>query len=105
MKQLDCYGLVMEMYKRQGVSLPERQFSEQHDVVGALMSMQMDVWEKCPRQAGCVLLFRIMGAACHIGFMVNPFEFIHTWESTGGVVIEKIDVWEQRIVGAYRYKG
>jgi cell wall-associated NlpC family hydrolase len=103
-KSLDCYGLVVEVSQRLGKALPVRQFSEQGNVIGALMSMQMDEWEQSPREIGAVLLFRVMGIAQHVGIIVSPFEFIHTWEGTGGVVVERIDNWEQRIVGSYRYK-
>ena len=100
---LDCYGLIIEVSQRLGVELPTRQFAEQGNVIGTLMSMQMDEWVESPREVGAVLLFRIMGIPQHVGIIVSPFEFIHTWESTGGVVTERIDDWEQRIVGCYRY--
>lgn len=103
-KGLDCYGLVCEVSSRLGEELPLRQFSENPNVVGALMSMQMDEWEEAPREVGSVLLFRIMGVAQHVGIIVSPFHFLHTWEGSGGVVAERIDDWERRIVGCYRYR-
>lgn len=103
MHALDCYGLVIEVSQRLGKSLPERQFSEQGNVIGALMSMQMNEWVESPREIGAVLLFRVMGIPQHVGIIVSPFEFLHTWEGTGGVVTERIDDWERRIVGCYRY--
>lgn len=103
--ELDCYGLVVEVSDRLGIVLPQRQFSEHSNVNGALMSMQMDEWQKAPKEVGSVLLFRVMGVAQHVGIIVSPFEFIHTWEGSGGVVTERIDDWERRTVGCYTYRG
>lgn len=104
-RELDCYGLVMEYSCRLGVQLPSRQFSEQTNVIATLMSMQMSEWKPCEIAQGAVLLFRVMRVPQHVGVAVSPFEFIHTWEGSGGVVKERLDDWQHRLVGAYRYEG
>jgi len=102
---LDCYGVVVEMHRRNGIELPPRQFSENLAVNHALMATQMDEWERCECQPGAVALIRIMGHLCHIGFVINEYEFIHAWEGTTTPVVERIDAWQKRIEGFYRYVG
>ena len=102
---LDCYGLVVECHRRLGSALPSRQFAENKNVVAALMSVQMNDWERCERRVGAVILFRIERVLCHVGMVVDEFRFIHTWEKSGGVCLERIEDWEHRIEGYYEYKG
>lgn len=104
---LDCYGVVVEMHHRVGVTLPLRQFSENLVVNHALMASQMSVWKKLDHpQAGCVVLFRIRRHPCHIGYLLDEFEFLHAWEGGEGfVVVEQLEDWEHRIEGFYEYVG
>lgn len=103
---LDCYGLVLVMSERAGRKLPERSVSEDHRLIHALMASQMRVWEKLSGPIeGCAVLFKIKKLPCHIGYMINEFEFIHTWEDSGGVVVERLSNWEKRIEGFYEYVG
>lgn len=103
---LDCYGLVVVMSERAGRKLPERSVSEDHRLVHALMMSQMNVWERASGPAeGRVVLFKINRVACHVGYLINEFEFIHTWEDSGGVVVERLSNWERKIEGFYEYVG
>lgn len=103
---LDCYGVCVEMARRNGVELPLRQFSDNLSVNHALMASQMDVWRRIDRpKAGCVVLFKINRLPCHIGYLLNEFEFIHAWEKTNGAVVEQLGDWERRIEGFYEYIG
>jgi len=102
---LDCYGVVVEMGRRNGQSYPERQFSESLSVNHALMACQMDEWERCEPHPGCVVLIRIYKHPCHVGVVLDEYSFIHAWEGSGGVVVERLSEWEKRIEGFYRYVG
>lgn len=102
---LDCYGVVVEMSRRNGQMMPERQFSESLDMNHALMACQMDEWVECDRGPGAVILIRICKVPCHVGFALDDYQFIHAWEGSGGVVVERIDEWQKRIEGFYRYVG
>lgn len=103
---LDCYGLVLVMAERDGQKLPERSVSEDHTLIHALMAQQMNVWERAPGPAeGRVVLFRVKRYPCHVGYLINEFEFIHTWQESGGVVVERLSNWEKRIEGFYEYAG
>jgi len=102
---LDCYGVVVEMGRRTGQQFPERQFSENLAVNHALMACQLDEWVECDRQPGAVVLIRLKKVPCHVGFLIDEYEFLHAWEGTGGVVVERIEDWQKRIEGFYRYVG
>lgn len=102
---LDCYGVVVEMHRREGKLLPVRSVSEDHTLIHALMASQMNVWQKLTGpKAGAVVLFRIKRLPCHIGYMLNEFEFIHAWEGSHACV-ERLSNWEKRIEGFYEYVG
>jgi cell wall-associated NlpC family hydrolase len=104
--KLDCYGLVKVMSERNGIMLPERSVSEDHNLIHALMASQMNVWKLLPGpKEGAVVLFRVKKRPCHVAYMLNEFEFIHTWEDSGGVVIERLSNWDRRIEGFYEYVG
>lgn len=103
---LDCYGVVVEMSKRNGKILPERSISEDHMLIHALMAAQISTWKKIPNPvAGSIVLLKIRRVPCHIGYMINEFEFIHAWEGTGGAVVERLSEWERRVEGFYEYVG
>jgi hypothetical protein len=33
--------------------------------------------------------------------MISPTRMIHSWEKSGGVLIEPIEVWKRRVIGFY----
>lgn len=71
-----------------------------------MMAGQMNTWKKLDRPVpGCVVLFRIKKMPCHIGYMLDEFEFIHAWEGSNGAVVEQLSTWEKRIEGFYEYVG
>jgi len=103
---LDCYGVVVEMGRRNGQTFPTRQFSESHLVNHALMAGQMSEWRRIDQpKAGAVVLLRVLRHPCHVGYLINEFEFVHAWEHTNGVVVERLSEWERRIEGFYEYAG
>jgi cell wall-associated NlpC family hydrolase len=104
-RELDCYGLVIECARRMGQILPERQFAERKEVIAFLMATQMDEWQRVDPEPGAIVLFKIRNVASHVGVMIDEFNFLHTWERSGGVCRERIEDWEQRVEGYYRYTG
>lgn len=103
---LDCYGVVLEMSRRNGKALPERSVSEDHTLIHALMASQMNVWRKLDAPVpGCAVLIRLKKVPCHVGYLINNYEFLHAWEGSGGVVKERLTDWEKRIEGFYEYVG
>ena len=102
---LDCYGLVQMVLNYNGIDLPERPYSKEKSIISLQMSMQMNEWELTERQPGAVLLFRVKTILMHVGVVIDEFRFMHTWDKSGGVCVERIADWEKRIAGVYRYVG
>lgn len=71
-----------------------------------MMSTASCFYKKLPKATpGSVVLFRVGRFACHVGYVLPYNKFIHTWEKTGGVCIEPLENWKQRIIGFYEYAG
>lgn len=116
----DCYGLLMELHKRQGKIVPDYRSTSDSQVVAETMraSIENKVWiakwqKKFPRdipaiaslEAGDVLLLKIKGLPCHVGMVTGRDQFVHTWEGVGGVLTERASLWKQRILGIYKFNG
>lgn len=105
-EQFDCWGLVQEMLKRTGVNPIDYGWSNEKAAIQLLMldAEQQQCWQECDMQEGAVLLFRVGRFVSHVGFAINGTQFIHTWQGTGGVVVESLyQDWHKRLVGCYKY--
>jgi cell wall-associated NlpC family hydrolase len=101
----DCYGLIMEIYKGQGVNLPDYASPKDQAAISAIFGNQLPLWEEVPRAPGTVALMRMGRLISHCGYMLDNERMIHTIESTGGVTVQRLDVWGQRLIGFYKYVG
>lgn len=103
--KLDCYGLVMEMSRRNGQPLPDFGFADNQAIVAAMMGATMPQWQEIEQQPGAVVLIRVGRYIAHVGYMIDEHRMIHSWEHSHGVTIVSVDSWKQRIVGFYKYVG
>jgi cell wall-associated NlpC family hydrolase len=101
----DCYGLVRELHRRQGVLLPDYRSPSDRPHISALMMNQLQLWEPTSPEPGAVVVIKILGRIAHCGIVLPADRFIHTWEGSGGVVVERLADWSQRIHDYYRYVG
>lgn len=101
----DCYGLVMEMSERAGSPLPDFGFSSDQALISSMMGVTMPQWQEVKRDPGAVALLRVGHFISHVGFMLDHDRMIHTWDKSGGVTVQRIAEWQQRIVGFYKYVG
>lgn len=104
----DCWGLVMELYRRRGIKLPDYQSNSDTGVIAAKMAVGIQLFQPCEYRPGAILAIRIPvgghSPVAHVGVLLDHGRFIHTWEKTAGVTIERIEpTWKHRIAGAYRY--
>lgn len=110
----DCYGLLMEMHRRIGNEIPDykspNDLVEIESIIGREKRHWDEVWkreDKAPDLADIplhsTLVLKVSGLACHVGFVVSPNKFIHTWEKSGGVLTERVTLWRQKIIGIYEF--
>lgn len=101
----DCYGLVMECSRRNGVTIPDFGFDSNQALISAMMGATLPQWQETTAAPGAVALLRVGRFVSHVGYLVDADRMIHTWDKSGGVTVERLDVWKQRIVGFYKYAG
>jgi cell wall-associated NlpC family hydrolase len=123
---LDCYGLVMEMHRRHNKKVPpDYESPEDRKAISKIMLRERHNYRGVPSEegyakvltykrdgtkkeyglkAGATIVFNVQGFGCHVGYIIAPNKFIHTWEQSGGVIVERIDHWEQRILGIHEYE-
>lgn len=101
----DCYGLLMHLHALRGVALPDYRSPTDQATISALLASQLPLWERCPSAPGAAVAFRIGRLVTHCGMVLDDDHFIHTWEGSGGVCIERLSDWKDRIYGFYRYAG
>jgi cell wall-associated NlpC family hydrolase len=102
----DCWGLVMECYRRvHGVVLPDLRSPSDPAVQAAMAAtmMQQTCWERVSPAPGAIVALRVGRLITHVGFALEDDKLIHAWKQTGGVTVNPIAVWQHRIEGFYRY--
>lgn len=102
-EQLDCYGLVMLLYKDiHGITLPDFDSPTNMKDIHTLVAGERPKWETGNLEVGSILLFSVMGYGSHVGYYIGNDKFIHTWEATSGVTIERLGIsWKHRLIGIY----
>lgn len=103
----DCWGCVATL-RRVLFDKPTPSWAEAYNAVDfkkvekieSLIRERMEGWSKCEIKPGAVLLFRTLGAECHVGLYLEQGQFIH---AMGGcqTVIVPLESWKGRFVAAY----
>lgn len=105
---IDCYGLIIEVYKRLGVTLQDIEYEEtdikSNTNIDKVMRKTLPV-EKINRpEKYCIVELTVAGYPSHVGIYIGKGELLHS-DRKQGVVIEQLQRWENRIAGYYRVKG
>ena len=105
----DCWGLVMEVYRRCGIKLPDFHIdSFAFKAIDALANktIQEQEWESVSPWRGkfpLVVLMRMHPKLItHAGVLIKNNRIIHTTKSTG-CIISRAQALQSRIEGYYRY--
>lgn len=110
----DCYGLVIEIYRRMGIHIPE--FNADWDdcqKINGIIQQQavLPNWKKCvpPYPVPCLVAIRMgtaPGIVNHTGVYIGKNKFIHI-RAKIGVCVNRIDspAWRGVIEGFYEYVG
>ena len=100
----DCVGLVLEVAKRLGKTLPAYLSNEAefHAQIAADGETLADLPRVAAATAGDVVLLRTGPAKHHVGVMIDRWRMIHAYEGIG-VLVERINspLWLRRILGFY----
>ena len=101
---LDCFGTLVECYRRMGVELPPAETGRTLSENAVLIEAHKGDWVEVSKQPHVAVLFRVKFQVCHVGFTLPHGKFIHTLEGTNGVAIERLANWEKRVAGYYDYR-
>jgi cell wall-associated NlpC family hydrolase len=101
----DCYGLVREVYRRSGFELPFSLSPTNHTEIAVLMAGKMNHFRPVEPVPGAIVGMKVGRLMCHVGILVGHDRVLHTWERSGGVVIERLSMgpWQNRVAGYYEF--
>ena len=105
---MDCWGLIMEVYNRRGINLPDFKVdSKAFALINSIIDGEIGTgaWEEVeqPGDELLVVLMRIHPKyVTHVGAYLGDGRIIHTMENTG-VVISRATALRNMIVGYYRF--
>lgn len=99
----DCYGLAIEVLKRNGVELPDiiyQSLDERNIIHDELHSLIPNVRIANP-EINCIIELCVHGEPLHVGVYLGNGLFIHSTKDIG-VIIEPIKRYSKRIKGYYK---
>lgn len=98
----DCYGLVRELFRRDGKDVPDYASPEGNAEVMAAILSGVQSWTKTEPKPGVMVLFSLP-LTMHCGYVLPNNKMAHCWKWSSGVCIEPLSVWQRRVVGYYDY--
>lgn len=104
----DCYGLVIEVYKRNGIELPDMFYMFQNEIekVNIAQGIKTRFFSSIPNiklekpEDLCIIEINVRGNPIHVGVYIGKGMMIHCTHS--GVIIEPIRKYTNKIVGYYK---
>lgn len=100
----DCWGLVMELFRRQGKKVKDYHIAAVDvDTIAKTAFADESKWIRYdePQEGRLVLLKLSPGCwANHVGMCLGNGKFIHAYLLTG-VCIDRLAKWRSRVVGYY----
>lgn len=104
--KFDCLGLVVEIYKRMGITIFDPIYSDDRDEQTNLLDENSKKWMPTEIKPGACLLFRrsLDNKAAHVGVSIDADRFIHATEDQKQVIISKLSSgYIKKLIGAYEY--
>ena len=106
----DCYGLLLEVFRRRGIVI--RDYTYTRNVPGRVDLMNGVIptyWRRTEIKPGAALLFHQSGDPAHCGMALDLDRFIHASAGFGQVLVNRLSdqqpAFRRLLVGAYEYKG
>lgn len=101
-KGFDCYGLVIEVLKRNGIDFPDLYYDSIKETSSVEKELKAVYCKKLERpEINCVVEITNFNESSHIGVYIGEGLMIHTTSKTN-VVIEPLKHYENRIKGYYK---
>lgn len=105
----DCYGLVMELYRRRGIQLPTSQSTDQYSLIHRMINDAKPLFTEIAKpEPYCLATFMIRPPyTTHIGVVLEDARsFIHIMQKRL-VAVERLDHagWAQRNTGYFRWES
>lgn len=104
--EFDCFQLYrLFQQKLNGIEIPKHFYGDPLDVdhISQVVKDNKISYKRIQKPAlGDIILLRVFGVPSHIGIYLDQDRFLHTQKQTGSIV-EKLNKWEKRIIGFYRY--
>jgi cell wall-associated NlpC family hydrolase len=102
----DCYGLVMEVFRRHGTTVPEQNIScMDTPKIAAEIEQQRPRWIRLgtPIEPAVVAIRLSPGIVNHVGVYIGLGMFVHAYRNAGGVCVDRTTdpIWRRRIEGFY----
>jgi len=99
----DCWGLLMEVLKRNGITVPDFYYNSllHCEEVGTEIKQTVLATKLDKPDINSILEINVRGQPQHVAVYIGNGNIIHTMISTG-VLIEPIRRYEKRIRGIYK---
>jgi cell wall-associated NlpC family hydrolase len=101
--EYDCFGILYEVSRRQGINLPDYPSTDSahQNARQALEAMQQGWLHVSEPRPGDAVLFR----GGHVGVFLGQQWFLHSSEQVGCAVLEKLNspLWRVQVEGFYRW--
>ena len=98
----DCYGLAIEVLKRNKIKLPDVFYSDikEEQIFSVLFNGIPNIRIEKPIE-NCIILFESKSSVSHVGIYLGSGKFIHATENKG-VIIEPLRNWIKKVKGYYK---
>lgn len=108
----DCIGLVLQIYKDNGIEVPDIWKYDKSTGRKAMKNFLLSVaaaetaetgWVKTEKEPLAMVVFKV-GGILHAGVMLDDEKFIHALEGTA-VCMESLNnpIWANRVKGFYKW--
>jgi len=102
---MDCYGIVIEVLHRKGITVPDVFYKdttmENNKLVLEILEKGIPNTKVDKPEEGAIVEILVMGQPSHVGVCLGDRTFIHALKKIG-VVIESLSRYQNKIKGYYR---
>ena len=106
-KELDCWGLIVNLYRDEGVSVRDCVTPSSRVVIDIMMQKKLnEEWQLINNdEPGAIVHISVPKVFSHVGMSYGDGSFVHMWQGSNSVELQNISDWQHRIKGYYRFAG